>query len=195
MTKITDEIMKRKLQNMQHDIKIKRIREQHGNMAASMAGDFRGPYLGRYPVDLDCIGVICDPTEWHKVKMPEDMPHPTINPVWDFNMPESCRHMGASSDDYLFMLIKVESNNGWPAKDNEYSVIYSPNDELLTLGKVQASHYGWGGEEEEELFVPGKRVGFAKYPTPHGYDLWMLPDPCQEFMDEIEEWYDRWSEM
>ena len=176
---MTPEVLQHKGQRIRHELKIQEIREKHGNAAASSADlTFGAPYFGRFPIDTDCIGTICNPSLWEKVKMPENMPHPTINPVWDFEMPESCQGMGWHYHEWLFMLIKVESNQGWPAGKNEYTVIYSPIEELYTLET-----------DNKGIFVEGEKVGFVKYPQSRDYDLWMLLNPNQESLDEIEIYY------
>ena len=192
---ISKSILQKRLQKVRHEEEIERIREKHGNMAASMTGDFSNCYTSKYPDDFDCIGTITDPKEWARMTMPGDATHPIINPVWDFNMPEDQRPISCNDDEYLFMLIKMESENGWKSKANQYSVIFSPIDELFTLGKAseQIPELDEGFDNDIELFIPGERVGFVKYPTSRNYDLWMFLSPSQTSIDLMEKCYEIWE--
>ena len=185
MTQISAEVLARKAYRDQHEAEIAEIRDKYGNAAASSAGIFASPYFGKFPVDVQCTGTICAPELWTKVQMPENMPHPTTNPVWDFKMPESCQGIGAHHPEWLFTLIKVELNHGYPAEENEYAIIYNPIDELYTL---ETAH-NWDKEINQKIFTVGKKVGFVQYPTSKDYDLWMLLEPNQESLDHIEEYY------
>lgn len=178
MGKITPEILQKKGIMLKRELQIKELKEKHGNAAASSAEIFiTGGYFGRFPIDVACIGTICEPKLWSNAKIPGNLPHPKTNPVWNFDMPKNYQPMKYNYGDWLFTLIKIESKYGWPAGNNEYSVIYSPIDELYTL-------------DSKELFVPGKKVGIVEYPTSHGYDLWMLLNPNQEGLDEIKTYYE-----
>lgn len=185
MNQITPEILNAKLHREQIQAEIKEIEKDVGPATARSASIFTHAYFGRFPVDVNCIGTICDASLWPIAKMPEDMPHPHINPVWDFEMPESCQGMGYHYWNWLFMLVKVELNHGYPASNDEYSVIYSAIDELYVLDTINLPHT----EDEKvnkEIFVPGTRVGLVQYPTSSGHDAWIMSNPDQESLDQIE---------
>ena len=199
MTQLTKSIIQKRLQKLAHEENIENIKNQHGNYMASMAGDFSNRYTSSYPGDFDCIGTIAYPIHWPLVTMPPGTKHPKVNPVWDFNMPDECQGMGEHYNEWLFMLIELESENGWPTNLNtdkkEYNVIFSPIEELYTLGNAMESIHGYRGDSDKELFTVGRRVGFVKYPTSRNYDLWMFLDPSQESIDEMEKYYEEWEKM
>ena len=180
---ITRSIIEKKIQNTKYEKEVEEIRRKEGNFMASMVGDFGAPYTGKFPDDIDIMGTIADPKrwleeqsrEWYETLFPDEPEVPTDNPIWT---------------DHLTMLLEVTHNNGWPYKEPKLHIIHTPIDEIYTLEAIEP-----GEDIDKDLYTPGATIGFLKYPTSSGYDLWLFYNPSQEHIDVMEENYDFWAEM
>lgn len=166
--------------------------EEHRYPPWNTPGIAAHQYTHTYPDDFYTIGTIAPHDIWKQIDIAEVKDNiPDTNPVWDYPLPDEFhRGMGYHYYEWFLIIIEVEQEHGHQAKKKNYEMTVSPSEELCTINA------GFQLKDREkldrDLFVPGERVGFVKEPTSQGYDLWLIHNPSQASLNEIEEVHQWW---
>ena len=137
-----------------------------------------------YPGGYRSIGTIVEPDRDWKIHVATTLQQEYaanlirdgINPRTDIRVSRGMRGI----EDHLFCVIKLESEYGRIAKNDEYDTIVISTEELC----IDTHQYNL-----EDILKPGNRIGHLQIvngSTAYPYDEWLVPDPSEDSEAQIE---------